>query len=551
MDSADCQEMLHALQNPRAYPEPVGEVQHRETHISHLFLTGRHVYKVKKPVDYGFLDFTTLEKRRHYCHREVELNRRLSPQVYLGVAEVRQQDGGYTMADSGDGPGRTVEYAVKMLQLPAELALTRLLQQDRVSPDDIRRLARKIAGFHARAETGPRITQLGGLAVVWENIGENFSQTEKYIGQCLSREDFDDLVAYSTAFLSAREGAFRRREEQGRVRDGHGDLHSAQIFLETGPEAARDDGISIIDCIEFNDRFRCSDVAEDVAFLAMDLDYHGRPDLSRCFIETYQEAAGDDGVTELLDFFKAYRACVRGKVTSFRLDDPELPAAEQEEDLAIARAYFRLAHSYTRILPSPAVFLVCGLSGTGKSTVAEALARRWNLAYVSSDITRKELAGVDPGEHRYLPPGEGIYSAEFTRRTYDAMLAQALRHLEAGRSVVLDATYRRRDQRARVLEAARRRGADAWVVECSLSDAEARRRLDQRLREGTSVSDGRWEVYQQQGDWEPVAEAPAGRHIVLDTGSPPPEVIQRLLYRLFRSVLEDGESPSGQRQPGT
>jgi aminoglycoside phosphotransferase family enzyme/predicted kinase len=518
--------LVESLLRPEAYPDPVSHVELVETYISYLFLTGRYVYKVKKPVDYGFLDFTTLDQRRCYCHQEVKLNRRLSPEVYLGVVEIREQDGQYAI----DGPGPTVEYAVKMLQLPRQRAMNALLREGKVSEDDIRRLAAKIADFHRRAETSPEITRQGGLEVVRQNVEENFSQTEKFVGTCLSSDAFDDLAAYSRAFLEVKEGLLRRRAREGCIRDCHGDLHTAQIFLENG--------ISIIDCIEFNDRFRCSDVAEDIAFLAMDLDYYGRPDLSQLLMDTYVQESGDSGVLDLLGFFKCYRAHVRGKVTSFRLDDPALFAAEKRETLASAQAYFQLARSYTQVLPRPVMVLVAGLTGTGKSTIAQELARRWNLSYISSDITRKTLAGMAPEERRYEAFGEGIYSPEFSRQTYDAMFQQAEQHLQDGRSVALDGTFRSVAERSQAVETARRTGADAWIIECLLPEAEVQRRLERRAREGTSVSDARWELFHRlQQEWEPVREAPANRHIRLDTSGPLPETMRQLLRQIYTRVL--------------
>lgn len=532
-------EIVEALLRPEAYPESVTTVELVETHISYLFLTGKHVYKVKKPVNYGFLDFSTLEKRRYYCQEEVELNRRLSPEVYLGVSEIRQHQGRYTV----DGPGITVEYAVRMRQLPREGAMNVLLQQGQVSEEDIRRLASKIAGFHARAATNPEITRLGSLKTVRQNVQENYGQIERFIGTCLSQDSFDDLVAYSSAFMAARESLFQQRAEEGCIRDCHGDLHTAQIFLEEVPDG---DGISIIDCIEFNHRFRYSDVAADIAFLAMDLDFHGRPDLSRTFVEAYIQASGDPGVLELLDFSKAYRACVRGKVTAFRLDDPQLFEETRQQTQSTARAYFQLAHTYTQVFPHPTLILVTGLSGTGKSTVAQELARRWDLAHVSSDVSRKALAGIGPQEHRYDPFGEGIYSAEFSRRTYEAMLEQAEQVLKIGRSVVLDATFRRGEERSRAVALGQQAGVEIWLVECCLPEEEARRRLEQRLRRGDSVSDGRWEIFaQQQREWEPVVEVPSYRHIRLDTSATPVETMRQLLHQLYTRAIEEVQRTAG------
>ncbi|MDO8751910.1 MAG: AAA family ATPase, partial [Dehalococcoidia bacterium] len=429
------EELVRQLLRPQAYPETVSQVRLLQTHISSLFFTGDHVYKVKKPVNYGFLDFTTLSKRRYYCRQELTLNRRLSPDIYLGVVEIREQGGQLTIG----GQGRTVEYAVKMRQLPTDRALAALLKAGAVSTQDISRLGELVADFHGRANTSPAITQQGGFKAVTRNIRENFRQTRRYIGLCLTQDEYDDMVAYSQAFMATRANTFLRRAAEGRIRDGHGDLHTGAVFLANG--------IYILDCIEFNRRFRYGDVASDVAFPAMDLDFHGRRDLSTAFVQAYIQASCDTGVEELLDFFKSYRAYVRAKVTSFRLDDPLLSPTDRKEALATAQAYYRLAHSYTRVIPQPSLFLVAGLMGTGKSTVAQDLARRQNAAYISSDVTRKSLEGIAPTEHRYESFREGIYAPSMSRRTYDAMLSQAREHLATGRSVVLDATFRQSQDR--------------------------------------------------------------------------------------------------------
>ena len=244
-----------------------------------------------------------------------------------------------------------MEYAVKMRRLSPENSLERLLKEGRVSLQDIERIAARIARFHHRAETGPRITSCGHLEAVRKNVEENFAQTREYVGSALSRETHDDLADYSRAFMEVSNDVFRARAEEDRVRDCHGDLHVAQIFLEAPSEDSAWDGISIIDCIEFNERFRRSDVTEDIAFLAMDLDFNGRPDLSRAFVEAYVRKSGDDGVFDLLDFSKTYRAYVRGKVACFRSGQSHLQNNERMEALETARAYFKLARSYLPVLP--------------------------------------------------------------------------------------------------------------------------------------------------------------------------------------------------------
>ena len=532
--------LVQALLDPGVYPHSASSVEMVETHVSFIFFVGDFVYKVKKPVDFAFLDFTTLEKRRHYCRRELELNRRICPEVYIGVDEIREQGGRFVVG----GPGRTVEYAVKMRRLPSKNSLEQLVKDGRVSLQHIERIASRVARFHRQSETGPRIIVHGDLRAVRKNVEENFAQTRRFARAVLPREDYDDLVAYSQAFMEVRKHVFQARAEEGRIRDCHGDLHVAQIFLETPPDDGSWDGISIIDCIEFNERFRCSDVTEDIAFLAMDLDFHGRHDLSETFAAAYARESGDWGVFDLLDFFKVYRAYVRGKVACFRSEDPSLPGCVRREALETARAYFRLSHSYTPRLPQPAIILVSGVTGMGKSTLAAELARRRSMVHISSDVTRKNLVGIEPAVHRCEPFMEGIYSPSFSDRTYAAMLEKAREHLQAGDSVILDGTFRRAKERRDVLDLAKDLNAEAWIVQCSLDEEEAHRRLERRIKTGGSVSDGRWELYHQQLlQWEPVREVAPHRHIILDTEGSPEDNVAALLRGLYESILSNSPSP--------
>lgn len=523
--------LVRALLRPEAYPHPARAIGLAETHVSYLFFTDSTVYKVKKAVNYGFLDFTTLESRRFYCHEEVRLNSRISPDVYLGVVPICQQGDEYRV----EGPGETVEYAVKMRRLPADRALDRLLRRGALQHQDVRRVAARIARFHREAPTSSEITAHGDLSVVRQNTEENFQQTLPWVGVCLSREEYDDIVAYTRAFEDVKAEVFQRRAREGRVRDGHGDLHAANIFLENG--------IEVIDCIEFNQRFRCLDVAQDMAFLAMDLDFYGRPDLSEAFVAAYIQESGDTGVRELLDFFKAYRAFVRGKVTSFRLRDASLSEDEHHEVTATARAYFRLAHACARkSLPRPLLVLVGGLMGTGKSYLGSQLAGRWDMEYISSDVTRKQLAGLRPTEHRYDPYGQGLYSPQMSRLTYEAMFREARRLLSAGRSVVLDATFSRRQGRLEALSMGRELGVEVWAVECVAPDEVVRARLVRRTETGEeTASDGRAEMFDaQKASWEPMDEVPARQHVLLDTSGTREESLQALLLALFSRALASG-----------
>jgi aminoglycoside phosphotransferase family enzyme/predicted kinase len=421
-----------------------------------------------------------------------------------------------------------VEYAVVMRRLPRERALSVLLARGEVDEDSVRRIAARIAAFHREAATSEEIARLGGYDAVAQNVRENFAQTSAYVGRTIERDDYDELRAYSEAFLQVRQPEFRARERGGWVRDCHGDLHAAQIFL--------DDGIHIIDCIEFNQRFRYSDVAADIAFLAMDLDRHGRQDLSAVLVSAYRQALGDSGFLAFLSFFKVYRAYVRGKVEGFRLGQHGLSEAEAKQVQRTARGYFDLARSYLRPLPRPTLFLTVGLMGAGKTRLADSLARRWGLAHISSDIVRKELAGISAAEHRYEPFNRGIYSRESTLRTYHEMFRRAEATLRQGRSVVLDASFSSAALRSEALAVAQRSGAASRLFLCAAPDAAIHERLDRRVgREGVA-SDGRWEIYaQQKASFEPVAE----EHVVVDTSGPLHETLYQAMEGHYAQTLRE------------
>ena len=331
---AELPPLVQALLIPEAYPHRPREIELVQTQMSFIFLAGDYAYKVKKAVDLGYLDYTTLDKRKHFCHQEVMLNRRLCPEVYLGVVQVAEEEGRIVV----EGKGEAMEYAVKMRRLPQERTMDNLLRRNQVSEEMVDRVAQRLAEFHQKAETNEEISSFGDIGVVVTNTDENFAQTERYIGISIPREKYEAIKAYTQGFISKNEQLFRQRTKQGRIRDCHGDLHAAHVCFTNG--------ICIFDCIEFNDRFRYCDVASEIAFLAMDLDYHGHPDLSQHFVRTYQEISGDQELAQLIDFYKCYRAYVRGKVESFKLDDPHISEEEKREILAMARRYFELAESY-------------------------------------------------------------------------------------------------------------------------------------------------------------------------------------------------------------
>jgi len=520
-------DLVLSLLDPGAYseaerPERVNLIQ---THISWLFLTSRFVYKVKKPVNFGFLDFTSLEKRRFFCSEELRLNRRLSPDVYLEVVPIWEESGRYTMHESG----HIAEYAVKMRQLPGDRWLSALLRRGEATPELMRRIARRVAAFHASAERVEGPCRLGGLQTVRFNTEENFGQTRDQIGVTVSAETFDRAQAYTAAFLDARASIFARRETEGRIRDCHGDLHADQICVENG--------IAFIDCIEFNERFRYSDVAADIAFTAMDVDYWGRPDLSAELVREYVETAGDKGVLDVLDFYKCYRAFTRGKVRGFRLRQPGLTDGERQTIIEQASRYFTLAESYAQ-LPGPLFVAMSGLMGTGKTSLARALGPRLGAKLLTSDIVRKELTGSRPEEPHWEPWGEGIYADDFSTRTYAELHRRAGELLQAGQIVIVDASYRKAAWRADARATALASSAPFLLLEVVCPDPIVRERLSER---GAGPSDGRVELLdRQREEFEPPVDTPQKQRVRIDTSGTPDEVAKAALGAVYRQRLALG-----------
>lgn len=329
-------DLIAALMEPGAYPEPTGAVSLIQTHISWVFITDNYAYKVKKPLDLGFLNFTTLRRRHYYLHQELLLNRRLCPEIYLAVLPIAARLTGVKVG----GQGRPVEYILRMRRLPQDRMMDEVADRRELRREHLDRIIARLAPFYEEADTGPHINRYGEPAIIAYNHEENFSRTEALVGRMLSRELFEEVRAYARGFLAQNRRLFRRRIREGRIRDCHGDLHMKNICLANG--------VQIFDCIEFNPRFRYGDVAADIDFLAMDLDFHGFRELSRYFVERFAGASGDPDLLLVLNFYKCYRAYVRGKINVFAALEPELTPAGREQAERLARAYFELAGEYAR-----------------------------------------------------------------------------------------------------------------------------------------------------------------------------------------------------------
>jgi uncharacterized protein len=509
---------VQAMLDPSFYLEKPRSIELLQTQMSFVLIAGGFVYKIKKPVNLGYLDYSTIDKREYYCRRELELNKRLCPGAYLDVVTISRSGNEFVLGNGDE----IVDFAVKMRNLPQNRMLSILLQRNEVSLEAMERIARRVADFHARAETNAIISDFGSIASIRTNTEENFEQTREAVGRTLSQTKYQRIMEYTRQFVTGNAAIFEGRVNGGRIRDCHGDMHAAHVCIT--------DGICIYDCIEFNERFRYGDVASEIAFLAMDLDHYGRGDLSSCLVDSYVRESDDRDMMKLVPFYKCYRAYVRGKVEGFKLKDAYLSQKEKDSAVETAAGYFDLAGFYAR--PRPALFVTVGVTGTGKSTMSYALARHTGAIVLSSDVIRKGLADIPVTEHRFDVFGSGIYTQEFSRRTYDRMFALAADYLASGRSVVLDATFIRKADRVRAADVAIRHDADLLVMECRLSDESIRQWLARRSRTG-SASDGREEILEpQMRAFEPVDELPERQYISLDMAQPVGRRIEQVLNRL-------------------
>ncbi len=437
--------------------------------------------------------------------------------------------------------GSVINFAVVMQRLPDEAMLDAHVRAGTATPAMLSAIARYIAAFHRESETNDHIASFGSLDVIRDNWEENFAQMQAYIGRTITAENYERIVTYIRTFMERRVALFDARVHEGHIRDCHGDLRLQHIYIL---DDAAHPHFTILDSIEFNERFRYSDVASEIAFLAMELDAAGRPDLSRAFIESYVAETGDDSLREAIPFYTCYRACVRGKVTSFQLDEPEVPESQRELARQEASSLFVLAAHYANGPAGPLLILTGGLMGTGKSSLALATHREIGGALFTSDTVRKRLAHLDPGQPQASPFGKGLYAAEWSARTYDALLHEAGLALSAGRSVVLDASYIRRADRLAAERLAGEHHARLIFLECvcprAVSLARLGRRWGRRVageidQAASQASDGRPELYDAQAA---IAEAfdaeaePGIEHILVETASPLPHSRECILAAL-------------------
>lgn len=503
-----------------------------ETHISWVLLDEADVYKLKRPVELGFLDFRTLEQRRAACESEVRLNARLAPDVYLGVVPVSRGPDGRARFS---GEGEVVDYAVHMRRLPDEDRADVRLEEGRLTPEHVARIAAHLARFHAAAETSDAISRHGEPDAIAKNIEENFEQTRDALERYLSAEEITELERFHRETVSHR-APFLERIARRRIRDGHGDLRLEHVYIDARGE------IRIIDCIEFNERFRYQDVAADIAFLAMDFARSSATALGERFLARYAQESQDYDLYPLIDFYQSYRAFVRGKVAIFLADDASVSASARARAESHARRDFLLALAYERpSLFPPCVVAVGGLVASGKSTVAEAAGALLAAPIVDTDRTRKHLAGVAATARVGASEFAGAYSEDSTDRVYDEVIRRGDLVLRSKRPLVIDASFRRRAHRARARELAESHGVAFYFVECRAERGVLEARLRARDEGGATISDARADLLDAfAARFEPVDELEPSSHLVVSTNREPSRAIRELERFLPATKADSG-----------
>ncbi len=517
MTTANLPPLIQSMLHPEFYPHPVQNVQLIQTHVSYVLLTGDYAYKVKKPVNFGFLDYSSLEKRQHFCQEELRLNQRGAAALYLDVLPVVQvgsQDSEATFqfgessasessaSDATDGG--VVDYVVKMTQFPQDTLLTSLFDQGELTEDLLIRLAKAIASFHLQAPSSDYVRSFGEIPQVRQSIDENYDQTETYINGPQTQQQFDETRAYTDRFFAEQKDLFSDRIHNNWIRECHGDLHLRNI-------AYWQDKLWLFDCIEFNEPFRFVDVMFDIAYIVMDLDARERPDLRTIFLNTYVEQTGDwDGLL-VLPLYVSRQTYVRAKVTSFLLGDPSIPDADKQQITETAALYYRLAWQYTQ--PQTGKFTVmAGLSGSGKSTTARQLAKETGAIHLRSDAVRKHLGGI-PLDQR---GDDSLYTPEMSQKTYDRLLSLGIKLVQSGYSVILDAKYDRQSLRQPVIEQANTHQIPLQILHCTAPNDILRDRLQSRTGD---IADATVDILEKQV-FEPFTDQESPFVTVVDTTQP-------------------------------
>lgn len=509
------QALVNALRNSDCWPVSARRLDVIETHISSVFLLDDYAYKLKKPLDLGFLDFSTVEKRRFCCEEEVRLNRRLAPDIYLAAVPI----GGSLTAPRPEAGGEPLDWLVKMRRFAATQTLA--TDPEQLDAQLIRQLARQIADFHHRAEPVAPEAPFGTPEAVWHPVGENFAQLRHFSQDSDIHRPLARLEARAQAQFAALKPLLLERRSQGHIRECHGDLHLGNIVLEQGRPL-------IFDGIEFSPGLRWIDSLNDLAFLLMDLRHIGRADLEHIALDTYLEASGDYQGLPLLPFYMAYRAMVRAKVSAIRLSQPDLTEQAEGQLKTECLAYLALAEDCAH--PGPgAIWINHGVSGSGKSHCARQLPGPLPVVRLCSDIERKRIAGMAPTDRAITGPGQGLYGPEMGRRTFERLLACAQAVAQSGRIALVDATFIKRDWRTGFHALADRLGLSFAILSFSAPQPELESRVSRRLEQGQDASDATLEVLKsQQQNQEPLSAAEEALSIKIPKDAPLDRILELL-----------------------
>lgn len=495
--------LITSLMHPDQFDPPPKKCVLIETHISWVILAGSYAYKIKKALDLGFLDFSTLEKRRFFCEEELRLNKRLAPDIYLSVVPIT---GSVEQAQWG-GEGKVIEYAVKMRAFPQEAQLDRTLALEGLQPVQVDILARWIGDFHALAEVAKEKSNFGDPDIIFQPIEENFRQLREHITDVKILHTLAELEQWSEATFKILHPVFCQRKIDGFVRECHGDMHLQNI-------AWQDDTPIVFDCIEFSPSLRWIDVISDVAFLLMDLQDRQEPQLAQRFLNNYLEYTGDYGGVSVLRFYQVYRALVRAKIDAIRADQPGISSAEQAKAKEDFTDYLQLACGYIQPI-RPQLIITRGVSASGKSTVSKTLLEHLGALRIRSDVERKRLFGIGADDAGKAAVGEGMYTTEATEKTYRTLEELAGQVLDADYSVIVDAVFLHHHERRRFKKLAESREVPFVIVECTAGAETLRARIVQRKND---VSDADLKVLEMQlSKWQPLDNKESSYAITVDT----------------------------------
>ena len=512
--------LIQALQNPELYDHPTGPFQVIETHISRVLLTGDYAYKIKKAVDFGFLNFTTLEQRRHFCEEELRLNRRLAGDLYEAVVPIT----GSPEHPQLGGEGEPFEYAIRMRQFDQAQLLDQVNANNALSVTHIDALADTLAHFHAKLPSVAADSPLGTPPEVLAPMLQNVEQIRPFLSEAADLAQLEQLEAWTQDSFARLQALIAQRRVDGFVRECHGDLHLGNITL-------RDGQITIFDCIEFSDSFRWIDTFNDLAFLLMDLQDRDRKDLAWRLLNRYLESSGDYAGLPLLGLYIAYRALVRAKIALFTRANPALSAAEQDALLARYRRYANLAEQCSQV-PRRALVVTSGVSGSGKSRLALTLAETFGGVRIRSDVERKRLFGLQPLASSQNA-GVDLYTPDANQRTYEKLATLARDILAAGYSVAVDAACLRREERARFVDVGEAQAVPVLVLWCNARRETLVQRLTERAARGDDPSEAGIDVMQRQLGWvEPLSDDEPLHTLQVQTDEP--GAVEALLEELAR-----------------